>query len=296
MRFLTCFCFLAAVETRLLAGAVVPELLVDGEMNGALWPGEPSEFELSYYYMATGEPVTEFMIMHGKLMHMVVISKDLRDFAHLHPHFDSDAHVFRMTINQPADEPDNFQAQSVLTRSGEYYVFTEVMIHEPRMMIVEGEHSVLGLGSVESNPLPEVEYLPGAEPLVKYYDERGDAGQIGAKYRISFWHESHADEGQTQWQVFFELREKKDDTYVALEGLENWLTMGGHVMMLSFAGERVGAKTFRHMHTPLPENLADPIAFVSDTMHATIPNGDYKLWAQFKDRGQVLTFDVTLRK
>ena len=48
----------------------------------------------------TGARVSHFEIVHEKLFHLFIVSQDLQYFAHVHPHFDSDA-VFRLEASLP---------------------------------------------------------------------------------------------------------------------------------------------------------------------------------------------------
>jgi hypothetical protein len=79
--------------------SLVAEFYVDGTMNGPMEPGKASKWEMSFYYMSTGERAKMFMRMHEKYMHMVVVSKDLEHFAHVHPTFDM--RILRLSATPP---------------------------------------------------------------------------------------------------------------------------------------------------------------------------------------------------
>lgn len=54
-----------------------------------------------------GQPVTEFDELHERSLHLVVASRDLSQYAHLHPTLDVDG---RWTVDLPAFEPGAFRA------------------------------------------------------------------------------------------------------------------------------------------------------------------------------------------
>ncbi len=86
--------------------------------------GEPMTMGISLSDKATGQKVTRFETAHEKLMHLVVVSRDLSFFNHVHPDYSSDGTFkIRMTFTQGgeyrlyADVTPKGQGQHILTET-----------------------------------------------------------------------------------------------------------------------------------------------------------------------------------
>jgi hypothetical protein len=76
----------AAVAAELPAGLAVAEGGYRLEVDGTtLASGMPSEFRFRVVDDHTGTAVTRFAVEHEKRLHLVVVGRDLVDYAHLHP-------------------------------------------------------------------------------------------------------------------------------------------------------------------------------------------------------------------
>lgn len=75
-----------------------------------------------------GEPVTRFEVEHTKQVHLILVSKDLRHFTHVHPEVGGDG-TWRATVEPPAP--------------GDYRVIADVK-HDGRALALTGELSVDG--------------------------------------------------------------------------------------------------------------------------------------------------------
>jgi hypothetical protein len=47
--------------------------------------GRQTKLILSVTEQRSGEPITEFELLHDKLMHLIIVGEDLSYFAHIHP-------------------------------------------------------------------------------------------------------------------------------------------------------------------------------------------------------------------
>ena len=104
-----------AASTAELAGLSVAAdgfRLVPGVVNIA--PGAPSTFT---FRIATsdGSPVTAFDVLHERRMHLIVLSRDLVDYVHLHPTIDSDG-LWRVDV--PALAPGSHRVYVDFQPSG----------------------------------------------------------------------------------------------------------------------------------------------------------------------------------
>ena len=70
------------------------------------------EAPLTFKLTRQGEPLTELQIMHEKLMHIILVRKDLKHFDHIHP-------------EQPT--PGTFTAPYTFIAAGEYRVWSDFM-------------------------------------------------------------------------------------------------------------------------------------------------------------------------
>jgi hypothetical protein len=55
-----------------------------------------------------GDVVTDFAIAHEKVMHFIVVRKDLTQFQHLHPDFNKETGEFSVAVTFPAPGPYRF--------------------------------------------------------------------------------------------------------------------------------------------------------------------------------------------
>ncbi|RAP74452.1 hypothetical protein [Paenibacillus montanisoli] len=85
---------------------------------------------------ADGEPITKFAVLHEKLLHLIVVSKDLSYFNHIHPDFDGEG-IFTVSTKFPF--------------GGEYRLFAEYQ-PEGSGTVVSKQTIELG-GEKEQKPL-----------------------------------------------------------------------------------------------------------------------------------------------
>src|SRR5918992_1437440 len=57
-----------------------------------------------------GDVVTDFAVAHEKIMHFIVVRRDLTQFQHLHPDFNQETGEFRVAVAFPAPGPYRFFA------------------------------------------------------------------------------------------------------------------------------------------------------------------------------------------
>ena len=61
----------------------------------AFYPQSPSDYSFTVID-DRGEVVTDYVIAHTKLMHLIIVRKDLQYFQHLHPEYDNASGLFRL--------------------------------------------------------------------------------------------------------------------------------------------------------------------------------------------------------
>jgi hypothetical protein len=198
--------------------------------------------------------VRDFENVHTKLMHVIVVRKDLGQFQHLHPEFNAATNEFVL-------------ADLVLPTAGEYRVFADFMPRTSQLghsgtPLRVTIHEDLVAGDLSS-------YVP--QPL-------GDDTRTGDidSFQVLLHAPQPLTSGKTQ-ELSFEVTKGGQ----AVTDLEVYLGALGHVVVL---GE--GALDFIHAH-PLEEAAAQTgrVGFA-----VTFPQeGRYKIFSQFQHQGRVLT-------
>lgn len=155
-----------------------------------------------------GEPINDFEINHEKLLHLIVVSKDLSYFTHIHPEYKGDG-IFEIANEFPA--------------GGEYRVIADFTpkngssTSKKAWVTVEGE---------EIQP----ETVTVDEILVKTVDGMNVELSVGPELAV----------GADQTLKFTLL---EDGTHLPISDLEPYLGSVGHVVVLSEDGER-----YLHVH------------------------------------------------
>ena len=74
--------------------------------------GQPIKFRFTVHHPITGEQTRDFAVMHDKLFHLFVISRDLNEFAHIHPERHADG---------------SFTIEHTLPKPGHYTLFADFL-------------------------------------------------------------------------------------------------------------------------------------------------------------------------
>lgn len=275
------------------AGELSARLLVNGvhHHHAHVEPAAPAVWEIEFTDSESGERVTDFQHMHMKPMHLVVIREDLSTFGHVHPTYDMSTGLFTIPVHLPVRNPDNQDSLRLLPEDGRYFVFAEVKSQTHGMRTFRFELNSGRSGAVrpvESDPLTRT------GEVVKYFDESGKIAAEGAPYRLRFSIERNAGCGGELLKFVYLIQTRETDgTYADARNLEPWLMMGGHALIVSERGARAPEKTYLHLHSELPTEAANYV--FSHFNRGKLGAGVYKMWAQFKHQGRVLTFPVVFR-
>jgi len=256
---------------------------------------EPTLWEFRYVDTDVDEPVHHFMEMHEKLMHTVVVSSDLAEFSHIHPLYEMNRHRFFINVNSTTGDYDNQDLPHVVTRGGRYFVFSSTMPMPPEIMMthsfdVESE----GESQVKVPLVPEL--TRGDVDFVKYYNEDGSTGQVGSQFEVTIkmelmkWCNWYIPRFQYQLRVW----DPDHFVYRDAENFQPWLAMGGHIVMVSEAGQTAAEKKFYHLHSFMPISRAGHFKFPFSDHKNPLPNGNYKIWAQFRYENKILTLPLVI--
>jgi hypothetical protein len=271
----------------------VGELAINGDPSGTVKAGAPSDWQFSFYYMSTGERITDYEHLHTKYMHLFVVSQDLKEFSHLHPVYDPGSHTFNLRVNSQPIDSDNFNQRRVIQRAGEYHVITEVKIKDAPQ-ITHGMHFVDSVEGVAMGQLPDVEFDCNGAPFTKYMDQSGVEQSQESFYKIEISCKPVVSNDFQSAEFVYKWKMKRNGVYSPVSDFTHWLHMTGHAVAISLAGDSVGSKVFKHMHNMSPHGSSDPFVFNIDREHGSLVNGSYKVWAQFKRDNRVLTLPIVV--
>ena len=107
-----------------LAASLQAKWTINGSSQWEMQAGAPADWRIQFFDMQD-QKHSKFMKMHAKPMHMIVVSSDLGQFSHIHPHLSNGN--FDLRVNTEDGDPDNFDNPQVTPCQSSYFVFTEVM-------------------------------------------------------------------------------------------------------------------------------------------------------------------------
>jgi len=271
------------------------QLKIGGLNSNHMQAGEPTDWLLRFFDSHTHQQITDFDIMHGKLMHMIVVKDDLSELAHIHPKL-SDTGDFSIRVNTQNEDPDNQDLPNTVLSAGRYFVFTEALPKDAEMMIMN--HFELSAEGMDSQPKPleiDLDMDQGEDFGAKYFKEDGSPGVEGDHYRVEFSVELFEWCNYYLPKFYFKILENREGDYLPAENLNEWLTMGGHAVLVGLDGEKLEDRTFYHLHSFSPIDEPALFTFPYDNHQEGLPDGEYKIWGQFKQAEQILSFSFGLR-
>lgn len=284
MKLLTTFLIFFSFTT--LGG--IPEVEVHFSINAKselrMNPNIPNSIEVWFTNKETGEILKDFKVMHGKIMHMVLIKKDLSVFKHIHPYLDPVTGRFQITINMPLSDPDNYQTENTITTPGMYMLMADVDIKGVgmkmghRMLMVAGDSPMapLKLDPMDSANNTITKYFKKNETQfmtkLGYNTTRGCAGEL-----IEFT---------------LEIFEKDvNGEYVPGRDFVPWLSQGAHAVWASKGVMSKMKMHFNHMHADSP--IDDSTFYFNTHNQGIMKDGPQRAWFQIKHKDKVLTFPFT---
>lgn len=203
-----------------------------------------------------GKTVKDFQIVHEKVMHMIVVRKDLAEFQHVHPAFDQKTGQFTLAdLTFSSDGPYRIFADFTPTgaQAGAAGMSLGVTLYE--------DVSVGNLANYKPQPLTETSNMKTFEG-----------------YEVQLATNPVALVAQQPSIVSFTIRQDGKP----VTNLETYLGALGHSVVLS-----EGDLEFIHTHA-LSEDVAKQTGTVD--FEVVFPKtGKYKLFTQFQHQGKVTT-------
>lgn len=276
---------------------VTAHFSINGKNKLMTQPNEPAVIEIFFTDNKTNEVIKDYKVMHGKIMHMVLIKNDLSQFSHFHPYFDPVTGRFQITMNIPHSDPDNFD--NFITEPGMYMLMADVEIKGKgmrmahKMLMVKGDQAKkpLVLDPHKDNIITK-EFQTEHGPIRAHFGHTKTFGRSNVLVDI---------------QVFLEKWDQ--GKWTPLEDLDDWLSMGAHAI---WASEKLmrHPMPIAHMHAKIPRPEPDskypevkPYKKENPDWDSTLYfsfhdqnkmlSGPQKIWVQIKYQGKVYTLPFT---
>jgi hypothetical protein len=220
--------------------------------------GTPTTFTFSVHHPVSGEQARDFAITHEKLFHLFVISRDLEEFAHIHPERHPDG---------------SFTIQHTLPKPGHYKLFAD-------FLPLGGGAQITGIpiatAGVDTDFVASQAKLTPDATLVKTVD--------GVKVEVL--NERSTILGGEEVDLIFRFTDAATDTPVS--DLQRYLGAFGHLVILS-----EDMTEYVHAH-PREETQPDPSAPQTGgpevIYDALLPKpGRYRAWLQFQRKEKLST-------
>ena len=223
-------------------------------------PNAPATFTYSIID-DQGNILKDLDVVHEKLMHFIVVRKDLASFQHLHPEFNSETGEFTLTdLNLPAD--------------GEYRLFADFTPQASQMDPNGDKLPVTIYQDVRVGTLANYTPQPiGTTEKSKMFDA----------YQVTLIPNSASVASGSDIGFDFEI--KKDGKLIT--NLEKYLGALGHTVVL-----RDGDLQFIHAHAT--QKSTDPQTGKIHFAIAFPDAGNYKLFSQFQHEGKIITTDFVV--
>lgn len=232
---------------------------VKSDATGKFSVSTPNDYSFSIVD-DQGAILKDFDVVHEKIMHFIVVRKDLQGFQHIHPEFNKNTGEFSIPVTFATD--------------GEYRMFADFTPRSgqigqggERLPVTVYKDAVVGnLANYKPQPLGSTE-----------------RSKMFGGYVITMIPSSEPLASQNDFGFTFEI--KKDGKLVT--DLEKYLGALGHTVVL-----REGDLQFIHAH-PIQSFSAPQTGKV--TFMITFPEtGNYKLFSQFERDGKIITSDFVV--
>lgn len=218
--------------------------------------GKPVKITFQIIDKRTGRPLSRYQILQEKLMHVVVLRKDLLSYAHIHPEYDG---------------KDTFTVEHAFPTDGTYFLFVE---YSPPDFYENLSVAQVVVGSPQNESAASL----SVGELSRVFEDT---------YRVTL---SSPEIIKVNDTVDFALTLVDAKTGAPIVDLETYLAAFGH---MSAASEDLS--TYTHVHPiSVPLTAAD-LGGPTIQFSTFFPKpGKYKLFTQFKHRGKVFVTDFVV--
>ncbi len=253
----------------------------------ALPVGKSATWTLKVTDSKSGQPVKDFTVVHDKLMHLIVVNKDLSWFNHIHPTLGSDG---------------AFTVQTALPTAGNYKLYADYTPKNGGNEVAQHEFATAGnVASVSQVSLtPDAMKGPWMTKKVVAHPEGEPNAKGGATYEVALMPMPMPLLAGQDTMLHFQVRDANGQP---IKDLQPYLGALGHCVILS-------QDTSKYLHSHPMEGGAEhdmskmgdmdmskmneapaPKSGGPDVMfHTNFPvAGLYKTWGQFMHKGKIIT-------
>jgi hypothetical protein len=280
-----------------------PGFLVNGRANAAMIAGAPTRWQFTFIDPMTGHPPHHFHEMHDKPMHLVVISQNLKHFAHLHPTLKAHSHVpFEINVNQNSIDPDNFAAPTAVPEAGKYLLYGEIMPMDFPMMLYPFDLVVSGPDTAP-DPIVVADPVNQDGTISKFYTlDSKESGPLQANYQLKILSETmeHCGASVPKLNIELSFRQNLSADFLPITDLQPWLSSYGHSFVIGKSGTTAQDHSIVHLHAVWPLIDNDPseprgpwLELAAHSHGNTFPEDTYRAWIQIKHHDRVLTLPLT---
>lgn len=304
--FVSLVCLAINSNSAIAYGATLQgKLFVDGQERATVAADAALLWKFNFFD-SNGDKATEFKTGHGKKMHLLVIKDDLSEFVHVHPTLVGKTGDFIMVANQESADPDNYFAKKMTPSAGRYHVIGEIFPDRGQLTPVPEayffEIEATAKETVEPKLIVSDKQTPQGT-VVKYFKVEGKAenwwqrnnpklvpGAYGDQYEVTFRENTVQGCGgnMVEFHIGIRVYDKSNEEYAPIKGLQNWLQMTGHAVLLSTAEPNASDKLFAHLHA-MAHGTHQHLVF-SYFDRKQLNGRQFKLWAQAKHDDFILTF------
>jgi len=228
----------------------------------AIKPGEKTKFRFAILHPLTGEPVTQFGEVHDKLYHLFIVSRDMKQFFHIHPQLEKDG---------------SFTIEETLPAPGQYVMFSDFMPVGGGPQLIATPITTTGFDGDIASSWPNLK----ADSFTKNADGVKIDMQIEPAKLVA---------GE-EADIPIHFTDEKTDA--PIKDLQRYLGAFGHAMLLS-------EDMTEHVHAH-PAEMLEGTDITSGggpdlVFHALFPKpGFYRMWLQFQRNNVLSTVPFTFR-
>lgn len=260
--------------------------------SGAPTGGAEDVWTIKVLDAESGAPVGDFEVVHDKLMHLIVVKKDLSWFNHLHPKHEGNG-VFTVAATLPS--------------GGDFKLYADYTPKGGEQEVAPHELSVEGISPIGPKLVADKATGAWLTKKVIAHPEGEPQAKGGATYEVALMPMPAKLEVGKDAMLHFQVRDAKGQP---IKDLQPYLGAMGHAVILS-----EDTKSFLHSH-PMAEGeehdmskmgddkmdmskmkeSAPPKSGGPDVMfHTNFPTaGLYKAWGQFMHKGKIITAPFVL--
>jgi len=254
----------------------------------ALPVGKAATWTLKISDAKTGAPVSDFAVVHDKLMHLIVVRKDLSWFNHIHPSYKGNG---------------AFVVTTALPTASEYKLYADYTPKAGGNEVAQHEFATGGNPSapVAVSLVPDKMQGMWMTKKVTAHPEGEPNAKGGATYEVALMPMPMPLLAGQDSMLHFQVRDAKGKP---IKDLQPYLGAMGHCVILSS-----DTKSYLHSH-PMEGGMDDmggmkhDMSKMGDMKHSAPPKsggpdvmfhtnfptaGLYKAWGQFMHKGKIIT-------